>query len=426
MQLHIPNQLLIKTWDRYQKNTMVHMCRNIIVNHLLNNGTELVKNDTIFVPALSIQDAITEHWYPFIATLIDQVLAFGFAVVIIDKDESQRSLPSVVDPHLFSITIETVNNKRIYTVQSTELDTSKVLIYDHFGFQPVLCNGQSRLTSIAWKVEKATLFLDTIRNACQQMEANKSHPHFFAEVQENTRARQEGLDFDYYADADAAETSLDLQYNRNSVNIQLLEKQTELYNQYMGKDNTAKLKLEDIVQLPTGLHVVSTPQNTGRQDIAQLTKAVQEEVCAVIGVPRAMIISNSAYQTNTEGTEQTFTSTIKWWSKQLSLLLTDLYTKIYLQGKIKLQKNIYMAKRKHQIRVQFKQKRRRTTLEEIQQAYDNGILTWESYSTTVVEMLGLPTDVRNTQPPVSDSSNSSDVDSAEVVAVSNKRKRTAR
>jgi hypothetical protein len=247
------------------------------------------------------------------------------------------------------------------------------------------------------------------------MENNKSSPQFFSEVSDTSRERQEGVDFDYYADADASEISEEMQYSRNKINIEILNKQKQLYNEHMGNNNAVH-KLDNIVQLPSGHKIVQTPQNTGRQDIVQIHKVVQEIICTTLGVPRALLVADGQYSSSTDGIEMMFISTLNWWRTQTESTITDLYTKIYLT-KTKLQKNIYLAKQRQQVKLIFPVTVD-VDIDQVTMAYDKGIIDWNTYSSIVVKQLNLPEDGRIKIPP------SNEVNSSNVVSVSNKRKRS--
>lgn len=430
MYFDIPRQIMISTWHDYQTSTMIHMCSKTIVYHLMKNGLVLTKNSKRITPSLAISDALEVYWGPFVEGLVDQVMAFGFAVVMFQKDGADCVYPTTVDPHLYTIAVEIINNNMSFKLSSTELDMESVMVYNHFGFSPVVRNGRGMLTSLAWKVIPPIRFLNNVRNACETMEANKTRPQFFTEQQPTSRERQEGVDFDYYAEADSSEIREDMQFQRNASNIRILEQQKDLYNTYMNRKESSSHpynrgiqrvvnKLDDIVQLPEGHHVVATPQNTGRQDVVQMHKIIQEEICSTLGVPRALLISDSMYKSSTEGIEEFFSQTVAWWSRKLQILLTDVYTKIYFNKKMGKLKNIYTAKQRHQIQVHFDYN---TTIKEetLQNMYNNGILTWDAYSKTMIKMAGMAEEDRNLEPPALHG-----VDASEVVTVSNKRKRTA-
>ena len=391
------------------------MCRQMISHKLLANGITFTKNNKTFVPPLAVQDAIQEYWYLFVETFIDQVTAFGFAMVCIVEDGAGRKYPQAVDPNLVNISVEITNGARSFIVESTELNPDEILVYDQFGFHPHIMGGIGMISSLAWKVNPYVNFLRKLRRDCAQMENNKSMPQFFSEVSDTSRERQEGVDFDYYADADASEISEEMQYSRNKVNIEILNKQKQLYNEHMGNNNAAH-KLDNIVQLPSGHSIVQTPQNTGRQDIVQIHKVVQEIICTTLGVPRALLVADGQYSSSTDGVEMMFSSTLSWWRQQIETTVTDLYTKIYFT-KTKLQKNIYLAKQRQQVKLVLPLTVD-VDLDKVTAAYEMGVIDWETYSSVVVKQLQLPESGRNKSPPLQK------VDSSDVVAVSNKRKRS--
>ena len=386
----------------------------MISHKLLTNGIDFTKNNKKFVPPLAVKDAVQEYWFLFVETFIDQVTAFGFAMVCIVKDSAGRKYPQVVDPNLVNVSVEITNGARSFIVESTELNPDEILIYDQFGFHPHIAGGIGMISSLAWKVNPYIKFLHTLRRDCVQMENNKSSPQFFSEVSDTSRERQEGVDFDYYADADASEISEDMQYSRNKVNIEILNKQKQLYNEHMGNNNAAH-KLDNIVQLPSGHNIVQTPQNTGRQDIVQIHKVMQEIICTTLGVPRAMLVADGQYSSSTDGVEMMFASTLNWWRQQIQTTITDLYTKIYFT-KTKLHKNIYLAKQRQQVKLVLP-----TTVEvdidKVTMAYEMGVIDWKTYSLVIVQQLQLPESGRNKSPPLQQ------VDPSDIVPVSNKRKR---
>lgn len=411
----IPRSTLLQMWNDYNNASIFFMCRQMISHRLLSNGINFTKNSKTFVPPLAVQDAIQEYWHLFVETFIDQVTAFGFAMVCIVEDGAGRKYPQVVDPNLVNISVEITNGARSFIVESTELNPDEILVYDQFGFHPHVMGGVGMISSPAWKVNPYVKFLHRLRRDCSQMENNKSTPQFFSEVSDTSRERQEGVDFDYYADADASEISEEMQYSRNKVNIEILNKQKQLYNEHMGNNNAAH-KLDNIVQLPSGHSIVQTPQNTGRQDIVQIHKVVQEIVCTTLGVPRALLVADGQYSSSTDGVEMMFASTLSWWRQQVETTITDLYTKIYFT-KTKLQKNIYLAKQRQQVKLVLPLAVD-VDLDKVTTAYEMGVIDWETYSSVVVKQLQLPESGRNKSPPLQE------INSSDVVAVSNKRKRS--
>ena len=186
------------------------------------------------------------------------------------------------------------------------------------------------------------------------MEKKKSNPDYFTEIVESSsKERHEGVDFDFFADSTADDTT-EMQFERTKQNVEILMKQQELYSQYRGKYSKQVKTLDSITQLPNGQHVVATAQNTGRQDLTQTHKIIQEEVCAGMGVPRSLMIGDSLYKGDTEGVTDSFKHTILNWKNALSYMCTDLYQKAYVNlKKLKVGKNVFLSKKRHQIKVVF-------------------------------------------------------------------------
>ena len=181
-------------------------------------------------------------------------------------------------------------------------------------------------------------------------------------------------------------------------------------------NHRAVTKLENIVQLPSGHSIKITPQNTGRQDIVQVHKVIQETICTTLGVPRALLVADGQYSSSTDGIEMLFNATLKWWRQQIESTITDLYTKIYVT-KPKSYKNIYLTKQRQQVKLILP-----STLDiddvRLTEAYRMGIIDWETYSLQMIKQLNLPEDARVKNPPLQD------VNASEVVTVSNQRKRS--
>ena len=73
--------------------------------------------------------------------------------------------------------------------------------------------------------------------------------------------------------------------------------------------------------------MVPTAQNTGRQDLTQTHKIMQEEICAGMGVPRSLMIGDSLYKGDTEGVTDSFKHTILNWKHASELHVHGSYTK---------------------------------------------------------------------------------------------------
>ena len=429
MQVAINMKAACGLWGDYRRDNLLNMCRDMILHQLMKNGISFQKNQKDFEPAIEIQDAFDEYWDTFVCDALDSALCLGFVVVHILKDKAGRNYPTVVYPHLFQLRLHVDNNQYNYFIESSHFDVKDTIVYTHFGCHP-LPNGE--LTSTVARVMDKSLFLRNLRHTTMLMEKNKTDPGYFAEVHESTnKERHEGVDFDFYADDDGEDVSMEMQFDRNKRNVDILMKQQELYQQYLGRGSKQAKNLHNITQMPNGQRVVPTAQNTGRQDITQMHKIIQEEICSGMGVPRSLMIGDSLYKSDTEGVTDMFKYNILWWKKTLGMVCTDVYQKIYVNTKkIKVAKNVFASKRKHQIVVSFPIYPY-IPMETLDYLYRNGVIDWDAYSKHCLQNTSLPEYIRVKTPPklphdASDTTASKKVDATDVVAGDAKRKRAAR
>lgn len=423
MNVAVNMRLAVGLWNDYSRDSMLNMCKGMILHHLLKNGIQFEKNKKVIEPPPDIQDAFKEYWEPFVSDCLDSALCLGFVVVTMLKDDTGRQYPSMVRPHLYELHYSINKNKYEYWLTSSYLDLKKTYIYTNFGCHP-LPNGE--ITSPVARIMYHCKFLKELRFTTLIMEKNKSNPDYFSEVVDTNKERHEGIDYDFYADASADDPSADMQFDRSKVNVDVLMKQQELYHQYMGAQSKQVKNLRNITQLPTGQHVVPTSQNTGRQDISQLHKIIQEEICSAMGVPRSLMIGDSLYKSDTEGVTDSFKHTVLAWKKMLGYVFTDLYQKLYVNFKtLKVSKNIYAAKKRHQIVVTFPV-HPYITFEELDYLYGAGVIGWDVYSHHCLQNTSLPPELRQKNPPPKPAGESDKVNVANVTVPNAKRKRSAR
>ena len=235
----------------------------------------------------------------------------------------------------------------------------------------------------------------------------------------------------FFADTSSDDTAADMQFERSKMNVEILMKQQELYSQYRGRYAKQVKTLESITQLPNGQHVVPTAQNTGRQDLTQTHKIIQEEICSGMGVPRSLMIGDSLYKGDTEGVTDSFKHTILNWKQALSYMCTDLYQKAYVNlKKLKVSKNVFLSKQRHQIKVVFPVHPYIST-EELDYLYTRAIIPWEVYSKHALQNTSIPDYFRNTKAPSAEELQRingilEEVDRSDKAVGNAKRKRAAR
>ena len=393
-------------YNSFHNSTILQMCRMMLNTHLLNNGIEFCKGDckdNVDITA-EMQSLVEERWIPFCSEAIDSILCFGFCVV-----SCKDGFPSILKQGMFRLKVIVMDNEYVWKIFST-VETDKELpdceVFSHFGMDPRI---DGKLTSIVAKVLPRLLFIKRIRETCIDMELRRAQPFVYSEIKEsNSTQRQEGVDYDFYADSGASESRDEMSFSRNKSAVEMLEKQKELYEQYMGRRSAIKAteKLNDVVQMPMGHHVVNPQMTTGRGDLVALVKIIQEEVCAVVGVPRSMLFADSGPTTaDNEGIHNSFMNTLIWFKKRLGVMLSDIYNKIYTDEIMKgvdfnKEKNEFEAKRKHMVKVFFPV----TPFvpnDQLRQLYEQGIISWDAYATYALRNVSLPlSDKMKKAPPI--------------------------
>lgn len=420
METHINMKAACRMWADYMRDNLLHMCRDMIYHHLMKNGIQFEKNRKVFEPPIEVADAFSEYWEIFVKDALDSALCLGFIVVRVLEDETKRKYPTVVRPDLFELHYKVVDNKYEYWLSSSHIDTDNVFIYTHFG-EHALPSGE--LISTVARVMNKCIFLKELRFTTLIMEKNKSNPDYFSEVVESSnKERHEGVDYDFFADTAEDDPETDMKFERSKANVEILMRQQELYHQYMGRGSKQVQNLRNITQLPNGQHVVPTAQNTGRQDITQIHKILQEEICSGMGVPRSLMIGDSLFKSDTEGVTDTFKHTVLFWKKTLSYMCTDLYQKLYVDyKKLKVYKNVFASKMKHQILVVFPV-HPYISFEELDYLYKNGVIGWDVYSKHCLQNTSIPDHLREKTAPTPEYLDKVDVTNS--VSRDTKRKRT--
>lgn len=390
----------------YHQSPILHMCRHMISSQLLNNGIQFCyggcKDRSVDMEAQR-EMLIEDKWVPFCCDLIDSILCYGFAVVHVSD------YPTVMKLGTYWIKIDVKHTGfewKVYkrgTVDEEMEDTYVFSVYD-----PMM---DGKLNSPVRKVIPRLLFLKKLRESATMMEENRANPIVYSEVKEGqNQGEKEGVDYDYYANAGVAETSAQFKYTRNQNAISLLNQQKDLYDQFLGKRHAlvAQKTLSNVIPLPLGHQMKPPPMNTGRTDLVMLHKIIEEEVCATLGVPRSMIISDTggglnSGATNKESMHETFMHTLMFWKKKLGNILSDVYNIIYideLKKKIdfKKEKDPFLAKKKHSVNVYFPVTPF-VTNESLRTLYEQGIISWKKYATYALMNVSLPIEDMQDGPP---------------------------
>lgn len=390
-------------WTCYHQSPLLHMCKHLISSQLLNNGIKFCYGgcpDRAVTMDAERELLIEEKWVPFCTDLIDSILCFGFAVVYIGKH------PSVLKLGTYWIKVEIDKSGyewKVYNRDSVDEEIPNTYV---FSIHDPLCDGT--LSSPIYKILPRLLFLKRLRETALSMEQQRANPVVYSEVKESQNVGdKEGVDFDFYADAGASENSSELKYTRNKTAVSLLNQQKDLYDQFLGRRHStiAKKTLNNVIPLPIGHTMKLGSSDTGRNDLVNIHKIIQEEVCATLGVPRSMIISDTGMSNGAdkESIHETFMHTLVWWKKKLGIILSDTYNMVYideLKKKIDFNKESdpYKAKINHSVNVYFPVTPF-VSNETLRTLYEQGVISWHKYASYALMNVSLPIDDMQDGPP---------------------------
>lgn len=380
----------------FVQSPILQMCRQMVHNQLLNNGIKFSQGSKqAYKMKPEEEDDVENKWVPFCADVIDSVMVCGFAVVAINK-----CFPSVMKHGTYWMKIKISKNNEYefscYEKGAAEKEIQNVVVFNHFGYPPH--NGV--IDSLVEKVLPKLQFMKLIRQTCISMEMARSNPQYFSEIKDSGNGQQnrEGIDFDFYADANAAETSDDMKFQRNRSAIEMLHQQKDLYESYLNTHHAkrASAALENVTQMPMGHIIKNGAFNTGRNDLVNIHKLLQEEVCAVFGVPRSMMFSDGPgnRSNDTVGSHASFMHTLLWWKKKLSVVLSECYNSINAENimkdiKIKATDCVDDLKRKYKVNVYFPVTPF-VSNDELRKLYEQGVISWKSYGEYALRNISLP------------------------------------
>lgn len=393
---------------RFSNSPLIQTVRQLIHHQLLNNGIQFCKNKCEIVMD-DTDPVVNEKWIPFAHEVIDSVICFGFAVVQVSKGK----YPNVLEDKSYRLEVEyTSKFEYEYTVYATGDVTKKLpntIVFDNFGFVPSM---DGSFNSPLIKVLPRVDFLNQLRYACSKIEHDRAFPMYFSEVSETDSNKiKEGVDYDFYAEANSSELNTDLKFNRNKGAVDVFNRQKQLYNDFLNMSHAKRStkRLESVIQLPMGHKVVNPPNFSSRGDLTQLIRICQEEICASFGIPRSIVFSDQTGNVKGDsfGTHQTFMHTLMWWKKKLSVVMADCYNIIHLDEMMKKinfssNKDINQLKKEHTVTVTFPV----TPMienEELRKLYEQGIISFEDYGKYVLRNLGLPIELlQKKAPPIDD------------------------
>lgn len=373
----------------YVNQTCVQMCRNTLRQHLFANGIEYTKARTKHrIEPPHMQSLVDDYWLPFCEDVLDTIIVLGVVPIHIIKLQDGSKIPTVLKIGTFRMTIkQTLDSMeyQLYEIQSVAQKPIKdAFVLDHFGYQPTM-EGTivSLLTTLMFDVE----YTQHMYKLSLLMEQKRLHPSLITEITEHSSNKNnDGVEWDFYADADAMKDGDEMKYLRTKNAVEALRDVQDMYD----ASSKAKTVLDHVTQLPAGQKLTNVLQAEGRRDLLAIRKSLQDIICGVMGVPRSMIMSDASHKSSdTLGTHNIFRTSIMYWKRCITKCCNNTFQYIYADAMVdqiisnnKKRKrddiNMYDIKNKLQVNINLPI----TPFvdnDQLKSLYEQKILSWEQY-----------------------------------------------
>jgi len=374
----------------YNNNITVGACVNILSHYLLPERQITLKKAHEDVN-IDLSDTEADHWDVFASEVFQQVLCFGF--VIFTDTPYQRCLsPSTFDRIEFDSSTMEIHATHSFLSKNT----TPVHVINAFNATPL---SDGTVTSVMSRIAPEIEFMKSLHRHALTIETQKIHPDVYCE----TTVAQEKQTF---VKRSAASESLvtrerivmnDPSYTERSTHVfggptkrakEVMDQQQQLLDnmqiqveddlamkELYGADKT-NLQINRPVQslhaLPPDLRIQKVFSTTARGDLVQLTRMNEQKVCAVLGVPRSMLINDSVARADTQATHDCFRVSLKRYRKHVSHALSVAASITFGESV-----NVFLPDSYH------------GPPEELLKLYILGVISYETYAKTIRTMYNL-------------------------------------
>lgn len=395
----------------YFNNAFVFICRNLIQSKVFENGLCMREGTTKDCSKNPLtKQMLQSHWLPFAKNIIDSIICIGL-VPVRYKEINDNTIPYVPKAGTYEIHIVTLpDGSTTYEFFSTDKPinisepTPNAFVLSGFGYDP---ERNGKLNSTISCLYPYIRFISDMHDYATIAEKIRTNPPIIMQKRgENQSSQDESLHYDQYVDGDNLKVSLHNQYQRNKEDVENLKNQNRLFlNAIEGQnlhstENTTRA-IENMVPLPSQYNVGTTLQPSARTDFVAINRLSQETICALIGVPRSMIINDSVTRADIQGSHDVFRQTLIYWKKSIASTLTKVYRILY--GDHELQKIKKKSKKRKLKNIENFVESNLVTIEipttpyvsndELRSLYLQGIINWKHYGEYMLRNASLPIDI---------------------------------
>jgi hypothetical protein len=393
----------------YFNNAFVYICRNLIHSKIFENGLCMSTNKECKNNPLT-QHMMDMYWVPFAKSIVDSILCVGLVPFRYKKVDSSY-VPYVPEAGTYEIHIVTDKEGFVrYEFFSNDkpIDINKptpnAFVLSGFGYNPER-NGQLNSTiSCLYPIIRFNSDLHDFAIMAEKLRSNP--PIIMQKKQEAATEQEEGLHYDAYIDSDAVKLNSHNQFQRDKQDIERLRNQHRLFLAAIeGRDpmrtSNQDTALKNMVPLPSQYSVGTVLAPNARTDFVSIQRLNQETICAMIGVPRSMIINDSVTRADIQGSHDVFRQTLIHWKKNIANILTKVYHVIYEEYEVSRLAKKSKKRKRNNLDLFVKDSMTRIEIptvpyvsnDELRSLYLQGIISWKYYGEYMLRNASLPLDI---------------------------------
>ena len=426
-----------RCYELHTKGYWPVMCRRFLKELMVNKEPHFIVGEQTHTTSQlnpTFRQIVRNYWMPFMHEVMDEIIVAGFVAIRFPKlPGTGDRIPKVLKSadygrsHVVSVRHEPKTSSNVYTVyrvkkitgdQTTltdfELDrTSYVLA--NFNWEPTTLG---RVQSIAASLLPWEDWMVKNQQFNMMAEYNLARPAIVTEMDSTAKQQSTGTErTDYYAEYDHLTSNSDAGLfvrEQASPYVKAFKKlvdgdtgvQTGWFPPNSRELYMVQQHVRNVVPLPPGHHVARQQLATRNPQYENYVRMYEETISAGYGIPRTLIVQDSAMRAsgNTQLVNQTLRHTVMMWTDIFSTIYTEVYRKLYAASDVSFvlnnlpRKGLKALTPKDLFDLTAAVQDVRVTIpvpptasiEELQQLYIQGIITWKEYHAALRGLVGMP------------------------------------
>ena len=391
--------LLRQLWHVYNTDPIIRAGRSVIINHLSRDTLRFTRGGRPVKISRSMTMVLETAWQRFIEDALDCAFVFGVVPWYTIKHPVQIAVPVCPSPGTYVMEVCNAGLRTETTARPNMPDEKqKINVFNGFGWN---------ITQEGLPTSPIITMLPII-NVQREMidiglraDALAGNPAIVTTQKSRSVNTVNAEEFDVFANADAMHVRAEDRFRLDRLAVEEVVGQRAVYENFKAalETNNAEMmhqkKAQDARQmfpLPIDHEIQRQIPASSNSKLIESISMFQETQCAMLGIPRSYLLGTKGSSISTKAIAAQNTSqldsTIQWWRRSLSELLTVVYIDIYgtmdasavaaERGKSKRKFNPQEALEDNFVSIQFTP----DVLggpESLLQLYRTGVINYETY-----------------------------------------------